>query len=346
MPELDERLTRALERSSRTEPAGPEVFDDIVRRRGRRERSRRLLRGALVVVVIAVTVGGSFAIRDWVGDSSLPAGRTMNGRILFVRSRSDLLAGGGSSGSEFQIWSIDATGGDLTQLPVGDEGLIAAAWSPDGQRIAYLARNDDPVDALRPYDLWVIDAEGGKPSRWVEGVPMPLEPTLDWSPDGTEVAVPGTRARDGLDILDGFGFPLLDIQLAGPQASRYVERDGSIVTFDLASDGTVAAIVRDPGDDEPSSRARLIAFAPDDAGTDIERVLARRVSWTVAPAWSPTSDEILFARERPGNGPSTELYIVDADGGDEHKLSGGDVLVSAVAWAPDGSRILYTRQTR
>jgi hypothetical protein len=176
MPELDERLTRALERSTRTEPAGPEVFDDVVRRRGRRERSRRVQRGALVVAVVAITLGGSLAIRDWVGDNAVPAGQQTNGRILFVRSQSQLHPGGGSSASEFQIWSIDSAGDDLAQLPVGDEGLFAATWSPDGRRIAYLARNENPVDALRPLDLWVVNADGGEPVRWSKACRHPCAP--------------------------------------------------------------------------------------------------------------------------------------------------------------------------
>ncbi len=345
MPDLDERLTRALERSTPTRPAGPDVFGDIVGRRDRRERSRRVQRRALVVVVVVITVTGSLAVRDWVGDDSMPADHPMNGRILFVRSQSELLAGGGSSASEFQIWSIDATGGGLAQLSVGDEGLMAAAWSPDGRRIAYLARNDDPTDVVRPFDLWVVNADGRDPARWVEGVPMPLEPTLAWTPDGTEVAVLGSRTRDGLDILDSFGFPLLDVQLAGPETSRYVEREGSFVTFALAGDGSLAAVVRDPTDEGSSSQGRLISIVPEEGGAGLERTLAHKVTWAVAPAWSPTSAEVVFGRAAGQGEGSTELWAVRADGEHERRLVSEDGFVDAVAWAPDGSRIIYTRQT-
>ena len=344
MPDLDERLTRALERSAHAQPAGPEVFGDIVRRRDRRERVRRVQRGALAVVVVVATLGGSLVIRDWVGSDAVPADHPTNGRILFVRSQSELFAGGGSSASQFQIWSIDAAGGDLAQLPVGDDGLMAAAWSPDGRRIAYLARNDDPGDVVRPYDLWVVNADGGDPVRWVEGVPMPLEPTLAWTPDGTEVAVLGSRTRNGLGILDDFGLPLLDIQFAGPDGSHYVERDGSIVSFGLARDGSVAAVVADTTGDAPSPLGRLIGFVPDRGGTGRERTLAQGVTWTIAPAWSPTSDEVVFGRRAEQRG-STELWIAGTKGEEERRLVDEDGSVDSVAWAPDGSRILYTRQT-
>jgi Tol biopolymer transport system component len=63
------------------------------------------------------------------------------------------------------------------------------------------------------------------------------------------------------------------------------------------------------------------------------------------PAWSPDGQKIAFESDRDVPGGSADLYVMNADGNDQHKLtnSAGVSEVSA-AWSPDGTRIAYWRR--
>ena len=68
-------------------------------------------------------------------------------------------------------------------------------------------------------------------------------------------------------------------------------------------------------------------------GTDLTR-LTDAPGADFDPVWSPDGTRIAFRSERSGD---SEIWVMNADGSDEHKLSMG----LSPAWSPDGSRIAY-----
>ena len=73
MSRLDDRLTHELERIAR--PADPgQAFEQVTRRRARRRVLRRIQSGALVVVVLAGTVGGFLFLSEAFGDGGPSVG--------------------------------------------------------------------------------------------------------------------------------------------------------------------------------------------------------------------------------------------------------------------------------
>jgi PEGA domain/Anaphase-promoting complex subunit 4 WD40 domain/WD40-like Beta Propeller Repeat len=62
---------------------------------------------------------------------------------------------------------------------------LGPTWSPDGQRLAYLALPDEGAPTSR--QLWVMDISSGKPQRLFETDKPFLEPV--WSPDGHLIAL-------------------------------------------------------------------------------------------------------------------------------------------------------------
>ncbi len=88
----------------------------------------------------------------------------------------------------WHLWVINAQTGRGKQLTDGDLfDESVAAWSPDGDRIAFISnRSPDPDMDPDADDIFLISAEGGKPER----LELPAGPKFDlsFSPDGKTLA--------------------------------------------------------------------------------------------------------------------------------------------------------------
>ena len=93
-------------------------------------------------------------------------------RIVFVRHWMDRMADRARS----SLWLVQADGSDLQPLTDRDSDASSPRWSPEGDRIAYLAGAE-----LRMH--WV---ETGRDSRMAELAETPAD--LAWSPDGRWLA--------------------------------------------------------------------------------------------------------------------------------------------------------------
>jgi dipeptidyl aminopeptidase/acylaminoacyl peptidase len=101
---------------------------------------------------------------------------------------------GGLAGT---VHRVRVDGGEPEKLvSVGaNAGSAYAAWSPDGQRIAYVVvapfEMTDAIQVPREYQLWVMDADGGNRRKvWTRpGCCMRFWGGPSWSPDGTQIAV-------------------------------------------------------------------------------------------------------------------------------------------------------------
>jgi len=152
LPGPDDRLKGALERlAAPADPSG--AYERVVGKKVRRRIVRRAQVAVLVVVVLAGTIGGRFALarvfRSGPAERRPAAPTARNGQIAFVSNR--------DGNNEIYVMDADGTKArDVSNSPADDH---APAWSPDGTRIAFASDREESAD------IYMMNADGGNVIR-------------------------------------------------------------------------------------------------------------------------------------------------------------------------------------
>ena len=93
------------------------------------------------------------------------------------------------------LYVLNVDTGKQTQLTFGDYDDSQPAWSPDGQRIAFVSNRTEEPDINYNTDIWVVDvdrpAEPAKPAKEGKLTRITTNPGPDrspaWSPDGQSI---------------------------------------------------------------------------------------------------------------------------------------------------------------
>lgn len=212
---------------------------------------------------------------------------------------------------EFDIWVTDLEGtlSRLTDSP-GADGL--ARWSPDGQRIAFVASRDGNCE------VYVMHADGTWQTNLTNSDADDMYPT--WSPDGSEIAF----TRDGqlwvMELESGIARQLT----TGSMHHNYPDwsPDGKELVFAGGSDAPGPGVVHE------------VYVVSSEGGEP--RVLTDMDELLVSPRWSPDGSHIAFFSHRD---PFT-LWVMDADGAEVNELAQGGF----VSWSPDGLQVVFDRE--
>ena len=168
----------------------------------------------------------------------------------------------------------------LTNNP-GDDKY--PSWSPDGKQIAFSSKRDGN------YEIYVMDADGGNLQNLTNNPNHDVSPS--WSPDGKRIAFSSNRDnRKGNFIFEIY----------------VMDADG----------GNQLNLTNNPFNDQ-------------------------------SPSWSPDGKRIIFSARRPGHfgnkfAITHEIYVMDADGGNQHRLTENLFEDSQPTWSPDGKRIAFS----
>ena len=130
-------------------------------------------------------------------------------------------------------------------------------------------------------------------------------------------------------------------QSASPASAR--------VTLSAAAANSKIAFLRDPdGDGRFCDPIELWVMNPDGSGQTRLTSKARCFD----PAWSPDARRIAFVRQRlgarlprGGHAVNHDIYVMNADGSGERRLTSGPVQSNSPAWSPDGRKIAYVRRS-
>ncbi|MEM7306638.1 MAG: hypothetical protein AAF682_08205 [Planctomycetota bacterium] len=76
-------------------------------------------------------------------------------------------------------------------------------------------------------------------------------------------------------------------------------------------------------------------------GAESGKVLFADPNGDAPPVWSPDGSRIAYVAERDGR---TDLFLADADGGSERRLTDDAIVDRYPAWHPDGKRLVVARR--
>ena len=282
-------------------------------------------------------------------------------QILFTRRWVDKL----NDKWESSIWLMNADGTHQRALVQGSD----VHWSPDGKRIAYVAKGDPSGSQI--FVRW-MDAEGASTqiSHLTES-----PSSLEWSPDGKSIAfnmsVPvrdtwriamptppkGAKWTEAPKVItrlnyrsDRVGYTddgtrhIFLIPSEGGTPRQITNGDWAASAPSFSPDGKWIAFssLREK-DAESAFRKSQIYLANVETG-DI-RQISRRAGTNGNPEFSPDGKLIAFMSADSVDHSAwaeTKLWMMNADGSNAHLVSGTlDRPISGVVWAQDNSGVYF-----
>ena len=247
-------------------------------------------------------------------------------------------------------------------------------WSPDGRQIAFVSRRPDAGGDERP-QLWLIDAEGGEARRLTD-FPEGSLGTLQWSPDGTRIAVPfretapeWTAAARKQREADGGSTPprVIDSMFYRYDGDGYFQQQRHVLHLVDVADGSHRPVFSKDtlGHAEfswtPDGKALVVTANTDrkalsvpwktrfwrvDAGTGKATALPKLPAGTKeAPAVSPDGRSVAYAgsegSERVWGENNTHLWLMDLKTGRHKGLTLQDDYCLAAKCISDSAEVNF-----
>ena len=278
-------------------------------------------------------------------------------RIAFVSGRD----------GNAEIYSQNLDGSDLQRLTHHPARDAFPTYSPDGTQIVFNSNRED-----EKLDVYIMNADGSGVRRLTNGPGDEEAFPGCWSPDGTRLFFASTQSgRQNIYWMSVEPFApnaLIESSTDDMHFPSY-SSDGRKIVFQIANkDQTgeirvmdvatkkIATVVRTQSTDgypkfSPDNNSivfqeRLngnseICLIRSDGSGEVQD-LTQNEARDVKPAWSPDGSKIVFSSNRDGNYELYQIYLMNADGSNQHRIYYSTAMNVDTSWSPDGREIIFT----
>ena len=247
-----------------------------------------------------------------------------------------------------QIYLMNTDGSSQTCLSNGAYNDESPKWSPDNSRIAFQSDRDFENDGDNPIygmDIYVMNWDGSGVSRLTNSTYDDINPV--WSPDGTKIAFMSFR--------NCLNYQIYVMNADGSGQVNISNNNANDTQPSWSPDGTKIAFASDR--DQAGFSSIYIMSAN---GSNQTRVtLSGTGLLDEQPAWSPDGMKLAFITTRDSTVVTwdewlqgqlvvktkllinKEVYVMNADGSSQIRLTnimGND---DSPVWSPDGTRIAF-----
>ena len=263
---------------------------------------------------------------------------------------------------EIYIQSLDGSNlRRLTNHPAHDE---FPTFSPDGTQIAFNSNRED-----ENFDVYVMNADGSGVRRLTNWKSEEEIRPGCWTPDGTRILFTSNKEGGGDIYMTSVELYPTKLVLNNADDLHFASYspDGKQMMYVVqAEDGSGDLYVRHVETKKDrailhSESAELFPkFSPDGASIVLQhrvggnaeicivsvesgevRNLSNNPARDVQPAWSPDGSRIAFASNREGNYDVFPLYLMNADGTNQHRIHSAYAISGYPSWSPDGKEIVF-----
>jgi Tol biopolymer transport system component len=243
-------------------------------------------------------------------------------RATYPGATNGRLAFGIRVNGNVDVYSVRPGGQDLRRLTT-DPGFDAcAAYSADGQRIAYCSGKGGG-----PVQVWTMKQNGTDKQQVTHMTGAAIFP--DYSPDGTEIVFTAQPA----------GSPTRDIYVVGSDGSdltRLTSGEGNNVYPAFSPDGSKIVF-----NSNRTGTSQVYVMNADGSG-QTQLTFDPKPKDQVSD-WSPDGSKIAYLADTHGvsdviNPSWGDIWVMNADGSGQHPITNGASWYGT-AWSPDGTRI-------